>query len=133
VKFPRELLTLETTPGSFAICRGPTNAPLPEAFFSGDFVCVTKTKDELSVVCEESRSPPNFARELGWSLLKVRGPLDFGLVGILSSLTEPLSEAGLSVFAVSTYETDYLLLRQERLAEAVAALRDAGFTVHEAS
>lgn len=94
------------------------------------FVSVTRTHDEISGVCEESRLPANATAQRGRRLLRVKGPLDFSLTGILASLTGPLAEAGISIFAISTYNTDYLLLAEHGLDLAIAALERAGHTVH---
>lgn len=92
---------------------------------------VTRTPDELSVVIAESAVPPEVRAEREWRALKVAGLLDFGLVGVLASLTAPLASAGVSVFVLSTFDTDYLLVRDPDLPRAVAVLRDAGFTIEE--
>lgn len=88
-------------------------------------VSVTATPQETSIVCPEGGAPTEAEIEGGWRVLEVAGPLDFGLTGVLASLTAPLADAGISVFALSTYDTDYLLVRETRLAEAVDALRTA--------
>lgn len=90
------------------------------------FWSITKTAEELSVLCEEKFVPQQIKQEPGWRCIKVNGPLDFGLTGILSSLAGALAKAGISIFAVSTYDTDYLLVKQENLELAVGALKDAG-------
>lgn len=90
------------------------------------------TGSEISLVCRTARVPRStVAREDGWSLFRVEGPLDFGLVGILSGLTGTLAAAGIPVFAVSTFDTDYLLVRTERLSDTLTALRTAGHRVEE--
>jgi hypothetical protein len=89
-----------------------------------------RTRAELSVVCAAARVPDGVRAERGWRALAVCGRLDLGLTGVLAGLLAPLAAAGVPIFAVSTYDTDYVLVREERLAEAVAALRAAGHTVH---
>lgn len=97
------------------------------AFPSGDgLYSVTRTSDEVSVVCEETLAPEGAEVERNWRALKVQGPLEFSLKGVLASLLNPLAEAGVSVFAVSTYDTDYFLLPQYHLATALEALELAG-------
>jgi hypothetical protein len=97
------------------------------------FVSVTQTKDEVSVLCAEERIPEGgggvMKPERGFRGLKVTGPLDFGMVGVLSRLTTALAEAGVPVFSVSTYDTDYLFVPDGKLREAVEALRSAGIKV----
>ena len=87
-----------------------------------EFVSVTRTADELSVVCAESLAPAGAKVQEGWRAFKVQGPLDFALTGVLSRLLEPLAEAKISVFTVATYDTDYILVREPELAAAAAVL-----------
>ena len=122
-------VTLELVPGRYAVCRleksatAPTPPPAPSLFV------LTVTPDECSLVCEEDHIPDGAQVEPGWACLRVRGVLDFSLTGILASLTAPLAKKHLSVFALSTFDTDYLLVKAERLDDAVTALRAAGHTV----
>jgi hypothetical protein len=117
-------LDLRLLPGSFAVCRLAPDAPLPEAFWS-----VTRTEDELSVICADDAAPAGAAAQHGWRGLQVAGPLDFGLTGVAAALTTALAAAGVSVLPVATYDTDYLFVREEALARAVAALEAAGHAV----
>ena len=90
---------------------------------------MTRTADELSIVCETDYVPSEVEQESGWRALVVEGRLDFALTGILVSLAAPLADAGVSIFALSTFNTDYLLVRADDLPRAVAALRAAGHRV----
>ena len=91
---------------------------------------VGKTPDELSLVCETALVPENTcAREDGWRALRVEGTLEFSLIGILSSITSVLAQAKISVFCVSTFDTDYVLVKEEKLADALTALTRAGYDV----
>jgi uncharacterized protein len=87
---------------------------------------ITRTADELSVVCAEDAVPADIRAERGFLCLAVTGPLDFAATGILASLAAPLAEAGISIFVLSTFDTDLLLIRQALLPQAVAVLRAAG-------
>jgi hypothetical protein len=118
-------------PGALAVCRLPPDAALPGWALSGALNSVTRTAGELSVVCAEAAVPDRVQCERGWRALGIVGPLDFGLTGILAALTAPLAAAGISIFALSTYDTDYVLVREYALAAAVAVLRQAGMTVQE--
>lgn len=118
-------LQLEWLPGDFAICRLEPG-PAPQWATRGAFWAITRTEDELSVVVEGGCVPAGVKSEVGWACLRVVGPLDFALTGVLSSLAEPLARAGVSIFALSTFDTDYLLVRQWQRAEAAEALRAAG-------
>ena len=122
-------LELEVLPERLAICRLDPEDGLVDWDPSGDFLSITFTEAEISVVCDEAVAPADADCERGWRCLRVDGPLDFELVGVLASLTRALAEAGVSVFALSTYETDYLLVRGAVLDRAITALEGAGHTV----
>jgi hypothetical protein len=121
--------SLTVLPFTLAVCRMPPNSPLPVWAAETRLLSLTRTEDELSLVCEEALVPAGVQCEPGWRALKVAGPLDFSLTGVLSSLLAPLAQAGVSIFAISTYDTDYLLVKEADLNEAVAALRGAGHQV----
>jgi hypothetical protein len=113
-----------------SVCRLPPAAAVPPwAAEGGEFVSITRTTDELSIVCPEAAVPADVAHEPGWRALKVAGPLDFALVGILASIAGPLAQAGIPIFAVSTYDTDYVLVKNEYTEKAIRAVSDAGHTV----
>jgi hypothetical protein len=124
-------LTLTALAGRYAVARLDPAAGVPPWAWAGEFAAVTRTAEELSVVCRESAVPDGVRAERGWRPLRVAGPFDFAAVGVLASLVEPLAAAGISLFAVSTFDTDYVLVKDDQLAGAVAALRRAGHTVHE--
>ena len=92
-------------------------------------VSITRTAEELSVVCSPEAVPEGVSHEPGWRALTVDGPLDFSLTGVLASLAGPLAEAGIPIFVVSTYDTDWLLVQAERLDAAVAVLRARGHDI----
>ena len=115
---------LRPLPELYAVCRLPPHAGVPACFFSA-----TRTAEELSVVCAERDAPTGVPCECGWRILEVAGPLEFALTGVLAAIATPLAEAGVSIFAVSTYNTDYVLVREHDLEKAVKALREAGHIV----
>jgi len=119
-------LTLDLLRGTFAVCRLAPDARVPAWVAGGPFVSITRTADELSVVCRQEAVPEGVRCERGWRCLRVAGILDSSLVGVLASLVGPLTEAAVSVFVVSSFDTDYLLVKQENLQRAVAVLRRAG-------
>ena len=121
--------TLTAHPGRYAVCRLAPDAAVPAWAEGEGFTSVTRTAAELSIVCPDERVPERVRREDGWCLLEVHGPLDFALTGVLASLTTPLAEASISIFALSTFDTDYLLVRQTVFDRAVATLRTAGHRV----
>src|SRR5215831_18043992 len=116
----RPRLDLALIEGRFAVCRLDASE-LPPAPVGG-FWSATRTPDEWSVVCEETSAPAGCRREMGWRMLRVAGPLDFALVGILASIARPLADAGVSLFAISTFDTDYVLVKEENLARARGVL-----------
>jgi hypothetical protein len=119
---PLQLISL---PGRYAVCRLLPDAPWPE-WAVGDFLSATRTADELSIICPEDAVPPDVRCEMGWRCLRVVGTLDFAAVGVLAALVVPLAEAGISVFALSTFDTDYLLVKEHDFDRACTALRQFG-------
>jgi len=122
-------LTVRILPDRLAICRLPAQAPLPEWAARESLWSVTRTPDELSIVCPEANVPPGIQAERGWMSLHVVGPLPLTMTGVLSSLAEPLARAGITIFAISTFETDIILLREMDLEQAREALSRAGHVV----
>jgi len=123
-------LELTLLPERFAISRLAADAPIPQWATQGPFFSVTRTGDELSVVTELSRVPPGAQSQSGWRVLKVHGPFVLSEIGVLASLAAPLAEAKISLFAVSTFDTDYLLVASDTLSAAIATLERAGHTIH---
>jgi hypothetical protein len=121
--------SLLVLPDLFAICRLDRSAPLPAWALSGSFYSITGTADELSIVCSQHLVPEGVRCERGWRALRVVGTMDFSLTGVVASLVKPLADAGISVFVISTFDTDYLLVKENCLERALTALRNAG---HEA-
>jgi hypothetical protein len=117
----------EVVRGGWAIVRLAADSPLPDWLpRSGDFASITRTRDELSIVCADGVAPAHALAERGWALLRIEGPLNPGEVGVLASFAAPLAAAGISVFTISTFDTDYLLVKAGRLEDACAALAAAG-------
>lgn len=115
---------------SLAICRLPAQAAVP-AWATGAFVAITRTPDELSIVCANTAVPSGVQAERDWRAFVVAGPLDFALTGILAAIAAPLAAAGVPIFAISTFDTDYVLVRAAEVGRAIAALRAAGHRIHE--
>ena len=119
-------LTLSLLPGELAICQLQADADVPGWAFLGEFTSVTRTADELSIVCQKADVPAETRCEMGWRCLKVGGPVDFSLTGVLASLTAPLAQAGIGIFVVSTFDTDYILIKEEQVDKAIEALSEVG-------
>ena len=125
----RRALTLELVAGSYAVCRLGAAEPVPAWAGGGPFVSITRTDAELSVVCPQEAVPAAVLAERGFRCLRVAGPLGFGMTGVLASLSGPLASSGVSIFVVSTYDTDYLMVQERDLERAVDALARAGHRV----
>jgi hypothetical protein len=125
-------MTLDVLPGSFAVCRLSPDAPLPPWASAAAFSSVTRTPHELSILCDGEAMPADVEAQREFRALMVRGPLDFSLTGILAALAGALAAAAVSIFPVSTYDTDYLFVRSVDLNRSIAALRAAGHTVIDA-
>lgn len=126
-------LRLVGVPGVFAVCKLPADSPIPGWATTGGVWTVSRTADELSVVCRQDAVPVGVTCEPGWRCLRVAGAMPFTLVGVLASLTAPIARAGVGVFAFSTFDTDYLLVKAADIATAVAALKAAGHAVEGAT
>jgi len=119
-------LHFSVLPGSFAVLRLASDADVPVELLAPPFHSVTRTPAELSVVCPENAVAAGSRAETGWALLALAGPFPFEMVGVLASVLQPLAAAGVSIFALSTFDTDYVLVKRERLADAIDALTAAG-------
>lgn len=119
-------------PGRWAVCRLPAEAETPPwALAPSPLIVVARTRDELSIVAPEELAPADVQAERGFRVLAVEGPVPFDVTGLMASLASPLAEAGVSVFPVATFDTDYVLVKEEALERAVNALRQAGWKVSE--
>jgi uncharacterized protein len=119
-------MQLEVLDGMFGIARLGLGDPVPAWAQKAGFVSVTRTREELSIVCSAAAIPSDVVCRAGWRCLRVAGVLDFSLTGVLSSLAEPLARAGIPIFVISTFNTDYLLVEGGNLDRALAALENAG-------
>ena len=119
-------LTLSLLPGKLMICRLEPKAIIPDWADAAGFVSITRTSDELSIVCLEAGVPAGVKADRGWRCFKVEGPLDLSLTGVLASLLGPLAEARINIFAISTFDTDYVLVKEDKVSRAAEALRQAG-------
>jgi uncharacterized protein len=118
-------MNLTLLPETYAIWKLPETAPLPQV----PFFAAIRTDEELTLVTDERLAPHGILCERGWRTLKVAGPLDFSLTGILAALAVPLATAKVPIFALSTFDTDYVLVKETQLTAAVVALEAAGHVV----
>jgi uncharacterized protein len=120
---------LHTLDELYAIVRLEPDAELPDWVRGGHFWSATRSESELSIVCCEEDVPTDASAERGWCALELAGPLDFSLTGVVAALVTPLAEAAVPIFVISTFETDYLFVRERDLERSVDALAEAGHSV----
>jgi hypothetical protein len=122
-------LKFSVVAGQFAVSRLAPDVKIPDWAHPGPFLCITRTMDELSIVTLTSSVPEDIKTEKPWTCLKLHGPFPFQLTGILTSFLDPLAEAGISIFAVSTFDTDYILVSDRDKERTLATLKAAGHEV----
>jgi hypothetical protein len=127
------MLDLDLLPEEYAVCRLPAGSPLPASLTAGpddkSVISVSWAPDELSIICPSDRVPEDAVADDAWRCLRVVGPLDLALTGVLASLIGPLADARVNIVTFSTYTTDYLLVPAVRLSEAVDTLIAAGHRI----
>jgi hypothetical protein len=123
-------LSLKILPDRMAVCRFDSAAALPDWIAEISFYSITRTDAELTIVCPETHLTPGIVSEAGWRCFQVQGLLDFSEIGIIFSLTRPLAANGVSVFVISTFSTDYLMVKDKDLAKAIDALTAEGHRVN---
>lgn len=123
-------LILSILKDKFIVCRIESFKQIPDTILQSHFYSITKTADEISVVCPEEFLPDESTCERNWKCFKIHGPLDFSQTGIIASMTTPLAAAGISVFAFSTYDTDYIMVKDVDVELAIAALTQSGHEIH---
>jgi hypothetical protein len=116
-------------PERLAVCRLLADAAPPDWARPGDLLALVRIGDELSIVCTERYVPPEVRAERGWRAIQVQGPLEFSMIGVLASIAVPLARAGISIFVLSTFDTDFILVKEDALDRAASALTQAGFLV----
>ncbi|GCE10162.1 ACT domain-containing protein [Tengunoibacter tsumagoiensis] len=121
-------LTLSLFPQVFAICRLHPDGYIPNWALIGDFISLTRTPEELSIICPQENVPEDAQAARHWRCIKVDGPFDFAVSGVHAALALPLAEENISVLSVATYETDYILIQEPDLDHAIAVLKQAGHT-----
>jgi uncharacterized protein len=125
------LLRLVVLPERLAVCRLDAKSPIPEWAAGESFLSISRTREELCIICEDLFVPEGTHASRGWRGFKIEGPLDLDLVGILVSVAVPLAQSNIGILPIATYETDYVLVRDRQLVDAIKALRFAGFDVVE--
>jgi hypothetical protein len=123
-------LSLIVLPDHLGVCHLPPDAAIPPWATAAQFFSVTRTSDELSIVCPEALIPAEMKCERGWRYLRIAGAMDFSLTGVLATLVTPLAEARIGIFAISTFDTDYLLILEKDFDRALAELRRCGHEIN---
>ena len=124
-----EKLNLKLLKGKYSVCRLNKDDEIPKWIFNEEFFSITKTEDELSIVCLQDRIKDNVLCERNWKVLKIEGPLDFSLIGILSKISTLMANNNISIFAISTYDTDYILIKEELIDKAIEVLINNNYIV----
>jgi hypothetical protein len=122
-------LTIQILPEQYAILHISSDENIPAWVLNGKYWSITRSESEISIVCQQDVVPTGFKGEFNWKVFKVHNPLTFEMAGILASLANPLADAGISIFAISSYETDYLMLKEVNLEKAVEVLSKAGHII----
>ena len=121
------ILVLSVLSETFTIHKFSPEASIPEEILTSNYYSVSKTENELSLVCSELIEVQSLQSSKGWKCIKVAGPLDFNLTGILAGISDILAQANISIFAISTFDTDYILVRSQYLSSARTQLKKAGY------
>jgi uncharacterized protein len=124
------VLSLTVVPDRLAVCRLDRGAEIPAWALKGDFFSITRTADELSIICLQEYVPEGIKSSRDWRVLKMEGPFDFNLVGVMASILDPLADEGVAVLTLSTYDTDYVLVSAGQYERAVAVLAAAGHRIN---
>jgi hypothetical protein len=124
-------LNISTLKDSYAICKLDPNSDVPGWAQEGDFYSISRTTNELSIICDRRNIPENVNCEHNWRVLMIEGPFEFGEIGILNSITKPLAEAKISLLTISTFDTDYILIKEIYFAEAIKSLENAGHIISD--
>ena len=122
-------LNLKLLKDKYSVCRLNKDDEIPKWIFNEEFFSITKTEDELSIVCLQDKIKEDIKCERDWKILKIEGPLDFSLIGILSKISTLMANNNISIFAISTYDTDYILVKEKDIENACKILNCNGYEV----
>ncbi|MDV4149421.1 ACT domain-containing protein [Clostridium sp. AL.422] len=125
-----EKLNLKLLKGKYSVCRLYKNDEIPNWIFNEEFFSITRTEDEVSIVCLQDKVKEEIKCERDWKVLKIEGPLDFSLIGILARISTLMANNDISIFAISTYDTDYILIKEEMIDRAIAVLENNNYKIN---
>lgn len=120
-------MRFKTHSGRFALCQLPAGSGIPDWAFTGGFHSVTVTSEEVSIICDQQAVPKGVKTQRDYVLLEIEGPFDFNAIGILQAFLAPLAQARIPIFAISTYNTDFVLVQEEFEQRALESLKKAGY------
>lgn len=123
-------LNLKLLKDKYSVCRLNKDDEIPKWIFNEEFFSITKTEDELSIVCLQDKIKEDVKCERDWNILKIEGPLDFSLIGILSKISTLMANNNISIFAISTYDTDYILIKEESIDKAIEILENNNYNIN---
>jgi len=123
-------LNLKLLKDKYSVCRLNKDDEIPKWIFNEEFFSITKTEDELSIVCLQDKIKEDIKCERDWKILKIEGPLDFSLIGILSKISTLMANNNISIFAISTYDTDYILIKEESIDKAIEILENNNYNIN---
>ena len=126
---PEKILTMKLLKEKYGVCRLNKTELIPEWAQNSDFLSITRTSEELSIVCSQNNIPNDLKCEKDWRILKIEGILDFSLIGILASISAILARKEISIFAISTYDTDYILVKNKDIDNTIKSLIEEGYEV----
>jgi hypothetical protein len=122
-------LKLSILKDKYGICVLPNTAPIPEWALTQSLISITGTEKELTIVCKQDIIPSQYQSALNWRCFRVDGIFDLNQIGVISSLSLPLSEARISIYVISTYNTDYFLVQEDKVEQTISVLSDCGHTI----
>ena len=122
-------LQLSLLKDKYGICTLPNNAPIPDWATAQSLASITRTEKELTIVCRLEILPSQYQSGLNWRCFKIDGSFDLNQIGVISSISSPLADAGISIYVISTYDTDYFLIQEQNLEKTISVLSDIGHNI----
>jgi hypothetical protein len=122
-------LKLSLLKNKYAICSLPKDAPIPEWALAQSLASINRTDKELTIVCKQDIIPSQYQSDLNWRCFKIDGSFDLNQIGVISSISSPLADAGISIYVISTYDTDYFLIKDDNLEKTISTLSASGHSI----
>ena len=122
-------LKLSLLKNKYAICTLPNTAPIPDWALTEILISITRTDKELTIVCKQDMIPSELQSDINWRCFKIDGSFDLNQTGVISSISSPLADAGISIYVISTYDTDYFLVQDQNLQKAISTLSNSGHSI----